>query len=92
MARIKFKKIFQRKFIDEVLNKTNCPSLRELIRRGFDVNYQTLKSYYSENRNLPEELFNSLCEFAKIDKKKLKFEIVEENYGQIKGGKKSKRN
>ena len=92
MVRIKFRKSFQRKFIDEVLIKTNCPSLRELIRRGFDINYQTLKSYYFENRTLSEELFNNLLEFAKIDKKKIKFEIVDENFGQIKGGKKSRRN
>jgi hypothetical protein len=73
------------------LQKTNSPSLKELIRRGFDLNYQTLKSYYSESRTLPEEFFNQLCEFADLDKSKFNFEIVEDNFGNVLGGKKSRR-
>lgn len=92
MRRVKFRKGQQKKFLKDVLNKINCPSLRELIRRGFDINYSTLKNYYNESRLLSEELFVSLCEVGKIDSSKLNVKYIEGNFGQIKGGKKSKRN
>lgn len=107
MARIKFKQWFrrddtpraqdlqdrrpQRKFLKLVLEKTSCISLRELINRGFDVPYSTLKNYFNESRTLPENLFNELCVFANISKKDLNIEILKENWGQAKGGKTSKR-
>ena len=46
-----------------------------------------MKNYYVEERLLPESFFNDLCYVAGIDKKKLKFKIVEDNWGQVKGGK-----
>ena len=92
MKRIKFEKRSQREFLKLVLERTNCPSLRELINRGFEIPYSTLKNYFSELRNLPEDLFNDLCYFAKIDKNKLHINILESNWGQVKGGKKIKRN
>jgi len=87
MKRIKFRKGQQRKFLEKVLEKINCPSLRELINRGFDIPYSTLKNYFNESRSLPEDLFNDLCYIAKIDPSSLKIEILGENWGQIKGGK-----
>jgi hypothetical protein len=91
MRRIKFRKGQQRKFLKLVLGNTNCPSLRELIKRGFDINYSTLKNYYNESRNLPEDFFRSLCEVGKIDESKLNVKFLEKNFGQVKGGKISAR-
>ncbi|PIO07541.1 hypothetical protein COU59_03225, partial [Candidatus Pacearchaeota archaeon CG10_big_fil_rev_8_21_14_0_10_34_12] len=62
MNRIKFKKGEQRKFMEMVLERINCPSLRELINRGFDIPYSTLRNYFSEQRNLPETFFYNLLE------------------------------
>lgn len=91
MKRVQFPKTQQKKFLQEILAKTNCTSLRELINRGFDIKYSTLKNYSSEKRNLPQDLFNDLCKIAKINPNKLKIKILQENHGQIKGGKISKR-
>lgn len=85
--RIKFKKGEQRKFIEEVLKKLNSPSVRELSSRLY-FNYSSLKNYYSECRLIPEIFFENLCLISGINKDKLKFEIIEDNWGQIKGGKK----
>jgi hypothetical protein len=84
--RVKFQKGQQRKFLKNVLEKINCPSFRELIKRGFDINYSTLKNYLNESRTLPENFFNDLCFLAKIDKNKLNFVLLDENWGRIKGG------
>ncbi len=85
--RIKFNKDEQRKFIDEVLRLIGCPSLRELINRGIESKYSSLKNYYSERRILPQNLFESLIKISGIDKRILKFELLPENWGKIKGGK-----
>ncbi len=68
--RIKFRKTQQRKFFDEILLKLNCPSLRLLNQFGFKINYQTLKSYYHENRTLPKELFENLCKISGMEYRK----------------------
>jgi len=91
MGRVKFRKGMQRKFIQQVLDSIGCPSLRELRQRGFDVNYSTLKNYFVEDRLLPEDLFKSLCEVAKINFENLNVIFLEENWGKVKGGKKGKR-
>jgi hypothetical protein len=91
MKRIKFQKGQQKKFLKKVLEKINCPSLRELINRGFDIPYSTLKNYFNESRKLPRDLFNDLCYIAKINPESLKIEILESSWGQVKGGKKGKR-
>jgi hypothetical protein len=91
MTRIKFKKGKQREFLREVLIKINCPSLRELRKRGFEASYSALKNYYVERRNLPENLFYDLLNISGMDKSNINFDVVDDNYGQIKGGKKSKR-
>jgi hypothetical protein len=91
MKRVKFKKGEQRNFLKKVLENVNCPSLRAFMQFGFDVPYSTLKNYYSEVRFLPESFFRELVEFGKIDLKAFEFELIEGNWGQIKGGIKSKR-
>lgn len=87
MKKIQFQKGKQRKFLQNVLEKINCPSLRELINRGFDIPYSTLKNYYNESRLLPKNLFLELCNLAKINPEKLNIKYLEKNWGQIKGGK-----
>jgi hypothetical protein len=90
IMRVKFQKGHQRKFIQEVLKRANCPSLRELGNR-LSINYSTLKNYLAEERCLPENLFSDLCYISKIDKNELEFEFVEEHWGQVKGGKISRK-
>jgi len=85
--RIKFRKWQQREFFDLVLIRTSCPSLRSLISRGFDIPYSTLKSYYNENRTIPQEFFSQLCIFAGLEKKKIQAVFLSENWGQVLGGK-----
>lgn len=91
MKRIRFRKNFQRKFLKEVLGKINCPSLRELINRGFDVSYSALKNYFNESRSLPEDFFMDLCYLARINANSLKIRYLDENWGQVKGGKVKKK-
>ena len=87
MARIKFRSGQQRRFFDLVISNSNSPSLRGLIQFGLKINYETLKSYYNENRTLPEDLFGDLLILGRLDKKSLKFSYLKEHWGQVKGGK-----
>ncbi len=89
--RVKFSKGKQREFLKKVLEKTNCPSLRELINRGIDVNYSTLKNYYGEERLISEELFKELIIFSGLNEEDFEFELISENWGQVKGGKISRK-
>jgi hypothetical protein len=89
--RIKFPNGQQRKFIQRVIEKINCPSLRELINRGIEINYSTLKNYFNEERLLPDKLFYELIEISGLNKNELYFETINENFGQVKGGRKSRR-
>ena len=74
----------------EVLFKINCPSLRALNQFGFDINYQTLKSYYDENRTLPEDFFRNLCHLAHLDANNSDVQYLDEHWGQVKKGKKKR--
>ena len=89
--RIKFRRGGQRKFLDLVVVRLRSPSVRGILQFGFDVPYSTLKNYYNESRLLPGDLFDDLCEVARIDRSKLRFEEVGENWGKVKGGKLGKR-
>ncbi len=89
--RVKFKKGMQREFLKKVIIKLNSPSLRGLLQFGFDVNYQTLKSYFLEHRLLPKDLFLDLCYLAKINSDDLNVEYLEDNWGRVLGGKLGKR-
>lgn len=90
--RVKFSKGEQRKFIDLVLENTGCPSLRELINRGINVKYSSLKNYYIERRLLSGELFEELIGLAKLNRSDFDFGLFEDNFGQILGGKNSRKN
>ena len=84
--RIKFKKGKQRKFLDLAVEKLNSPSVRGILQFGFDIPYSTLKNYYNESRLMPKNLFDDVCEIARINKGELIFEFVDENWGKVKGG------
>tara|TARA_Y100000310_G_C20247975_1_gene607734 strand:- start:246 stop:521 length:276 start_codon:yes stop_codon:yes gene_type:complete len=85
--RVKFKSGEQRKFLDLVINRLNCISLRGILQFGFDISYNSLKSYYIERRLLPRDFFEDLCHISKINVKKLDVEYLEDNWGRVKGGK-----
>ena len=89
--RIKFARGGQRKFLDLVIERLNAPSLRGILQFGFDVPYSTLKNYYNESRLLAEDFFDDLCDVANIDKAELEFELVDKNWGKVKGGRIGKR-
>jgi len=89
--RVRFKRWGQRRFLDLVVFRLRCVSLRGLLQFGFDVPYSTLKNYYGEVRLLPLGFFEELCEIAGIDRGSLRFELVDENWGRVLGGKSSLR-
>jgi hypothetical protein len=89
--RVQFlKKGRQGAFLDFVATKLNVSSIRGILQFGFNVPYSTLKNYHNESRLLPESLFLDMCKVAKIDRSKLRFKLIEENWGKIKGGKRGK--
>ena len=87
MKRIKFKKNKQKEFLNLVLDKSNCPSVKELSERFLGTSYSAWRNYFSEERLLPLDLFEELCDFSLLKKEDFEFEILEKNWGQIKGGK-----
>ncbi len=86
MDRIKFQSTSQRDFIKKIMDDSGCPSLRELSRR-IDVNYSTMKNYYSEKRLLSKKVYDLLLSFSQIPSFEFEVSILEENWGQRKGGK-----
>ena len=89
--RIKFPPGKQREFFAKVLDSIGSPSLREIINRGVDANYSSLKNYYCERRLIPDYFFEELLRISKLDKRDFSFETERESWGQSKGGKLSKR-
>jgi DNA-directed RNA polymerase specialized sigma54-like protein len=90
MKRVQFLEKGQRDFMNEVLLKLNCLTLKELADRC-DLNYSTMKNYYSLKRLLPENIFLDLCFVSKINTEILHFNLIEGNLGQVSGGKKSRK-
>ncbi|MCK9569195.1 hypothetical protein M0R72_09670 [Candidatus Pacearchaeota archaeon] len=84
--RVQFPKGMQRKFLQKILEKLNCPSISEFANR-LNFNYSTLKNYFVEQRCIPESLFEDLCYIAKMNKSEFKFKVLGESWGQSKGGK-----
>lgn len=87
MRRVLFKKGKQREFLDLVKTKLNSTSIRGLLQFGLDIPYSTLKNYYSEHMSLPQDLFDNICHLSKINPHDLEISYLEENWGQVKGGK-----
>ena len=87
MERVKFRKGEQRKFLDLVVKRLDCVSLRGILQFGFEINYNSLKNYYTERRLLPRNFFENLCRIAKLNNLDFKINYLDENWGQIKGGK-----
>ena len=85
--RVKFGRGGQRKFLDLVVARLRAVSVRGVLQFGFDIPYSTLKNYYNESRLMPGVLFEDMCEVSGIDKLGFKFELVEDNWGRVKGGK-----
>ena len=81
----------QRKFLDLVVEKLSCGSLRSILQYGLDTSYASLKNYYSGRRLLSKDLFNDLCRLAKIDLGEVKYSEINDNWGKVKGGKNGKR-
>lgn len=88
IMRALFQKDKQKEFLKRVLQNTNSPSIKELASR-LDIKYSTLKNYFNESRKLPNTLLNDLIYISKINPN---YTALKENWGQIKGGKRSKRN
>ena len=89
--RVQFEKGKQRKFLDLVRQRLRAPSVMAILQFGFSCSESGLKNFYSERRLLPEDLFEEMLHLAKIDKNDLDFGLIGENWGQVKGGRKSKR-
>lgn len=89
--RIKFEKGKQREFLDKILKVLACPSLRELQNRISGISYSSLKNYFSERRTLTENLFLDLCNLSNLNKEEFIFDLVNNFWGQSKGGRISKR-
>lgn len=84
--RVKFEKGQQKKFIVNVMKKLNSVTLRDLSNR-LNLSYSSIKKYNNELRLLPFGLFEDLCKVCDLNKKLLNVTFLEDNWGQIKGGK-----
>jgi len=89
--RVKFKSGEQRKFLNLVVEKLNCVSIRGILERGFNISYDCLKNYYIERRLFPEWFFKDLCHLAKLNPNDFDVRYLGDNWGRVKGGKRSKR-
>ena len=87
IKRIFFKQGEQREFLDLVKTRLNCTSIRGILQFGLNIPYSTLKNYYSEHMSLPQDLFDNLCHLSKINPDSLNISYLENNWGQVKGGK-----
>ncbi|MGK0209241.1 MAG: hypothetical protein ACI83O_000512 [Patescibacteria group bacterium] len=91
MNRISFPEGKQKEFLENVRQNLNAPSMTSILQYGFTTTATALKNYYTERRNLPEELFEEMCQLAKIEKSTLEYQEKKINWGQQKGGSISKR-
>jgi len=81
----------QREFLNLVVEKLSCGSVRGILQSGLEVSYDSLKSYYTERRVIPKNLFDNLCYIAKIEPNNVDCHILNGNYCFILGGIRSKR-
>jgi len=90
--RTKFKKGEQRNFLDLVIERLNCVSLKGILQFGLNTSYDCLKNYYTERRLLPENIFDDLCYLAKINRNDLGIIYLNDNWGQVRGGNLKRKN
>ena len=88
--RVKFKSREQRKFLNLIVERLNCISIRGILQFGFDISYDSLKSYYIERRLLPKDFFDDLCHISKLSPKSFDVRYLDDNWGKIEGGRKGK--
>jgi len=89
--RVKFPKHKQRKFLDLVIQRLGCLSLRGILQFGLNISYGCLKNYYTERRLMDKSFFDDLCHLSKINKEDFNVKYLDDNWGRVKGGKNSKR-
>lgn len=89
--RIRFNNGEQRKFLKRVLDELRCPNLRSFDQYGLGVSYSTMKNYFSECRTIPKEFFEELLLISKLDREEFSYQELNENFGQVLGGKKSRK-
>ena len=90
MDRVKFPRREQRKFLNSIRERLNCPSIRGILQFHPEIKYSSLKNYYTERRLMPKNIFEDLCHLANLNPS-LKIKYLNPNWGQIKGGKLGKR-
>ena len=88
--RIKFQKGKQREFLKQVLLRINSPTIKELANR-MQISYSTLKNYFNESRKLPKSLFEDFCFVSMISPEEFDVELLDKNWGQVKGGRVGRR-
>lgn len=85
--RVRFSKETQRMFLKKVMELVGAPTMKELASR-FGIKYSAMKNYFVDRRLLSQEIFLNM---SKVTGVKIDFNLVPETWGQIKGGKKSRR-
>lgn len=75
----------QKEFIEKAIHKAS--SYRKLSKK-LSIPRSSLFRYYSLE-SMPKKRFEDICNFLKIKKKSLKFQLLEENWRQKIGGKNS---
>ena len=83
--RVKFQEAKPREFFDRVLMEISCPNLK-ILSSKIKIPYSSLKKYCGGYLLLPKSLFEYLCHLAKVNPETFNFQIVDGNWGQVKGG------
>ncbi len=87
MARVVFEKGEQRKFIESVCGELSLKAFVREYGTKLDLSDSAFKKYNSEKLTLPQPLFTKLCKTGKVNPKKLKVKVFDDNWGAAKGGK-----
>lgn len=86
MTRVLLLEEKQNDFISRVCKKQ---SLQEFLKEhSLEVPYSTFKKYYYGKFLLPFDLFKNLCKIGNLNVDEIKFRLLDENWGAIKGGQK----
>ena len=82
--RVKLKQELQKEIFRNLAKKYG--SVKK-ISINFSLPYSTIKKYACGSRTLPEDLFNKIISEADLDKNKLKFNYLDEDWGRKLGAK-----